>query len=452
VRRSYPVLLTVALLVPVFATPAMVRPAGAAGSPYETVEAETMAISPGAGAVVSDSGASGGSAIGLTRNGTVGRYVQTAGGAKVTVFARGDQCLGSPPDAVRMSVFANGVKVADKIPVPGTTYAPYQVTVPGGLAAGNRWIGLTFDNDFVQAGVCDRNLFVDRVVIQTSAAINTGLAGSACLPSDNGNRWTNDPSVSTTYLGAAPSYYEVGAPTGTNAGKPPKGVMILIHGGGWYYAGPAGVVANRANANFWRAWGFSTVSVTYRGCTAGMLDDIAWFYDRIQSWFPGTRTCATGGSAGGHLTLMLAASRPLSCAISLAGPTDLADPSGSSSTVANIHDFGVAAFGAEALQGLSPRYQVASISAPVLQAVLQNDAFREIPGQVSVMDDLLRTAHPEGRYEEHQLPPPAPGALVCGTPGASTNPDLCMRPFVHGATTGTAWTNVMWAQALFALA
>jgi hypothetical protein len=46
-RPSYRVLLAVAVLLPLLAAPALVRPAGAAASPYETVEAETMAISPG---------------------------------------------------------------------------------------------------------------------------------------------------------------------------------------------------------------------------------------------------------------------------------------------------------------------------------------------------------------------------------------------------------------------
>src|SRR4051794_24908357 len=42
------------------------------------------------------------------------------------------------------------------------------------------------------------------------------------------------PGVSVSALGRAPAAYEVGRPMGRFAGRPPRGVMLLVHGGGWY--------------------------------------------------------------------------------------------------------------------------------------------------------------------------------------------------------------------------
>src|SRR4051812_43802544 len=44
--------------------------------------------------------------------------------------------------------------------------------------------------------------------------------------------------VSKTALGPARWAYEVGYPAGRFAGRRPRGIMLLIHGGGWYIVGP----------------------------------------------------------------------------------------------------------------------------------------------------------------------------------------------------------------------
>ena len=131
------------------------------------------------------------------------------------------------------------------------------------------------------------------------------------------------PGVATTGLGAgAPAYYEIGEPTGDFAGQPPKGVMMVIHGGGWSLHGPGAVASMRSRADRWRAEGWRTLNVGYRPC-ADSVQDVRWFYDRARElWNTAGPFCVMGSSAGGHLALMLAASRPgVACAIAHAGPT-----------------------------------------------------------------------------------------------------------------------------------
>ena len=156
---------------------------------------------------------------------------------------------------------------------------------------------------------------------------NLGLPGSPCLPIDAGPISTPlGPGVSTTGLGpGAPAYYEVGLPTGAYAGLRPKAVMLTIHGGAWFFVGPAAAATERLEAERWRAAGWLTVNITYRGC-ADSIADVSWFYRRVRQMVgPGYEVCATGSSAGGHLATLLAATFPdLGCVIGQAAPTDLA--------------------------------------------------------------------------------------------------------------------------------
>jgi acetyl esterase/lipase len=122
----------------------------------------------------------------------------------------------------------------------------------------------------------------------------------------------------------APGYYEVGLPTGQLQGQTPRGVMLVLHGGGWAKTGVGAVEFVRADADRWRARGWETVNFTYRSCGQS-LDDTLWFYDHARAWFdPGLNICALGTSAGGHLALLIGANRPgLYCVVNQAGPTDL---------------------------------------------------------------------------------------------------------------------------------
>jgi acetyl esterase/lipase len=157
-----------------------------------------------------------------------------------------------------------------------------------------------------------------------SGGINSGLPDSFCMANSYAAGTGPGSGVSTSGLGAgAPAYYEVGQPSGAYLGKPPKGVMLLIHGGGWYQTGSGPVSYQRAEADRWRARGWRTLNIDYRACGQG-LTDVLWFYDRARgTWGTAMPYCAYGVSAGGNLALLLGVARAsLDCAISAAGPTD----------------------------------------------------------------------------------------------------------------------------------
>ena len=78
-----------------------------------------------------------------------------------------------------------------------------------------------------------------------TGAINSGQPDSICTGQVVASDGSALPAgVSTNHPGfaGAPAYYEVGLPTGAYAGQPPRGVMLVIHGGGW---SPPGSVACR---------------------------------------------------------------------------------------------------------------------------------------------------------------------------------------------------------------
>ena len=152
--------------------------------------------------------------------------------------------------------------------------------------------------------------------------INTGNPDSMCMGEPKQGTYLSG--VSTKALGAgAPAFYEVGEPTGAFAGRPPKGVMLLVHGGGWSAYGSGHVAALRSDADRWRARGWRTVNLSYRPCELA-INDVIWFYDRARSlWGSGLPYCVLGASAGGNLALMLAAKRnSVSCVVNQAGVTD----------------------------------------------------------------------------------------------------------------------------------
>ena len=85
-----------------------------------------------------------------------------------------------------------------------------------------------------------------------TSPINSGQPDSICsdqpVPS-NGS--VLPPGVRTSHpaFAGAPAYFEVGSPTGRYAGLPPRGVMLVIHGGGWTLTGAGGVESMRADAD-----------------------------------------------------------------------------------------------------------------------------------------------------------------------------------------------------------
>jgi hypothetical protein len=126
--------------------------------------------------------------------------------------------------------------------------------------------------------------------------------------------------------GAGHEFFEIYEPD-----RPPRGTMLLIHGGGWDDKPGDARNGLLGAALAYRAQGWRVVNVAYSSATATpnqpdpmpMMRDVVAFYDQIRRAFPGP-VCASGPSAGGHLAAMLAVLRPrLTCAVIDAGPVDL---------------------------------------------------------------------------------------------------------------------------------
>jgi acetyl esterase/lipase len=253
-----------------------------------------------------------------------------------------------------------------------------------------------------------------------NSAINSGQADSICTAQPAGSNGSRLPAgVSTDHpaFPAAPAYYEVGLPTGAHAGEAPLGVMLVIHGGGWTVTGIGAVQSVRPDADRWRARGWETVNLTYRAC-GHSGDDVLWFYDHARTWFGAdTKICALGGSAGGHLALLIGADRPdLYCAVSMAGPTDLTRiqdehvynaATGQHDSTAGgrwVHNLAAAAFGEENLPLESPAAKAAASlqSTRVLQGFSANDT--AVPyEQAADLADAMRAANPDAYVDDLQL-------------------------------------------------
>jgi dipeptidyl aminopeptidase/acylaminoacyl peptidase len=103
----------------------------------------------------------------------------------------------------------------------------------------------------------------------------------------------------------------------------PTGYALVIHGGGWLQTGKQLVVAARGQAAFFQSHGWKTYNVDYR---PGSLaeQDVVSAYDLVRQKAGRLPVIAWGGSAGGHLALMLAAARPsLNGVIAEGAPTNL---------------------------------------------------------------------------------------------------------------------------------
>lgn len=225
------------------------------------------------------------------------------------------------------------------------------------------------------------------ISIGTSSNVNTGQPGSRCAPSTGGlHAAPLEPGTSTQSLGKAPAYYEVGDPSGLSAGRPPKGITIVVHGGGWNEVGPGAVTAERPVADGWRNMGWSSINVTYPACNGlGELSTLEWFYDEAARTGHGLPVGAEGDSAGGQLVLLLAEHRPLSFAVSRGGPTDLTsigrqpawDPAHGAYTQTGgpekVYNFAVAAFGKSGLAAMSPALSPNRPAGRVLQAPASTD-------------------------------------------------------------------------------
>jgi acetyl esterase/lipase len=207
--------------------------------------------------------------------------------------------------------------------------------------------------------------------------------------------------VNTTALGSgAPAYYEIGQPTGDFAGRAPKGVMVIIHGGGWVSGGPGALAAMRGDADRWRARGWRTLNVSYRPCSDS-LTDVLWFYDQARRlWGDSLPYCAMGASAGGHLALALAAVRDgVDCVIDQSGPTDVqtlrdeSTPTGGTDAPRRVYNMMVAAVGPDNLRWWSPaQFPERLAGTRILYASAVNDAFTPFAQGTELRDNIKSVA------------------------------------------------------------
>ncbi len=260
-------------------------------------------------------------------------------------------------------------------------------------------------------------LTVGAVRAAPAAGADTGVP--TCTPGALGTPFVAPgPGVKTTGLGAgAPAYYEIGAPTGAFAGVAPKGIMLVLHGGGWRVVGKETLVPIRGYVDRWRARGWQTVSVDYRACAQG-LKDVFWFMQRIRVMRPNALVCATGMSAGGHMALMLASFRKdLACVIALAAPSNLNSLADQVAFDPLTQTFGQtgptavlnlarATFGDSetSLDMYSPATYAQNVTARVLLASGENDKVnpREQNAEYSA---ALLAAHPAAYIDTALLPP-----------------------------------------------
>lgn len=207
--------------------------------------------------------------------------------------------------------------------------------------------------------------------------------------------------ANTTSLGVLGATYELYPPAAR-----PRGVMVILHGGGWVDVGPGQVAyVRRTLLPTWLQHGWAAVIVGYRGCRQS-IDDVLRVYDAVRTKVgPATPIGIVGESAGAHLALIAAAERPdVAVVIGRAGPTSAAtlarggafDTGGSGERLPRQLAAGWrGTFGEGSwLSRFNPRARARDIKARVLLAQSLVDPI--IPAsQQREMQEALRAAEPQ---------------------------------------------------------
>jgi acetyl esterase/lipase len=150
----------------------------------------------------------------------------------------------------------------------------------------------------------------------------------------------------------------------------PKGVVMLLHGGGWQPSRSA-FESELPTAELLQQQGYATVVVGYNAGAQG-FQEIKGVYSKARKRYPGLSICVHGTSAGANLGLMLAAREPdLSCVLAIAAPTDLTTLKEQGGTEA--YDLAKDAFGEDQLGKWSPVRYADRIDARVLLLNGQSD-------------------------------------------------------------------------------
>lgn len=174
------------------------------------------------------------------------------------------------------------------------------------------------------------------------------------------------PDAEAVEAGGAPQvYYEVRTPAG-----PPKGVVLVFHGGGWCGANEPDdrechpeedrIRDDQLDGAYTNPWGgriltgaqlttvaagYVTVGASYASDEPGLADVLA-FHDQAAERWPGLPIFAWGQSAGGQWALMLGALRPLAGVVGEAAPADFASWSRSEQGAFYVGEYLPGIFGA----------------------------------------------------------------------------------------------------------
>jgi len=131
-----------------------------------TLQAEQMVLPTGVTAV-SDTNASGGQAVKLTKNGALaGTITLPSAATSITVTARASQCRGWP----MLSIAVDGTTVLANSSVSSTSWTGYSATV--NLGSGNHNVNLSGSN-FLAKGKCSRALYLDVTTFYGPAPVTT---------------------------------------------------------------------------------------------------------------------------------------------------------------------------------------------------------------------------------------------------------------------------------------
>jgi hypothetical protein len=106
------------------------------------------------------------------------------------------------------------------------------------------------------------------------------------------------------------------------ANRAPVGTLINIHGGRWKQSSPQLIDTGKSSSQAFAGFGWKVVVPSFRGGRLA-LPDLQNVLRREVRLARGKPVCVAGESSGGHLALMLATDKRVTCAISQAGPVEL---------------------------------------------------------------------------------------------------------------------------------
>jgi hypothetical protein len=122
------------------------------------VEAESMTLSGSKVVVRPNSTASGGQEVAFYTNGSASSSFDGAA-TNLTLRARGNDCQGDP----QLKVYVDGA-LKGTVGLTSGTFANYTLALSG-LSGGAHTLRVSFENNFSEPGVCDRNAYLDYYVL-----------------------------------------------------------------------------------------------------------------------------------------------------------------------------------------------------------------------------------------------------------------------------------------------